>query len=172
MHPIQTFLTIAALLLCGIAFAQPIYKVEDERGNVTYTDQKPAPDAEPITLPEVNVVGADSPEVEAVVADSEASAEPEIFEIAIGEPADGSLIANEDGRIDLTVTSNMEIPPAAELVVYINDRPQPAVQSTAISFTDLAPDQYRLRAELQTPSGRVLAETAEITTRLIAVDSR
>ena len=162
----------SALLLCSALLAQPIYKVVDEDGNVTFTDQKPDPGAEPIELPEVNVIGADSEEVEDLVAASADDDASEAFEIEISEPAHGSLIANEEGRIDLTITSNLDIPQAAELVVYINDRPQPAVQSSEISFTDLVPDEYRLRAELQTPSGRVLATTEEITTRLIAVDSR
>ena len=165
-------ISIIVLLLCGTLLAQPIYKVVDEDGNVTYTDQKPDSDAEPIDLPEVNVVGSDSEAIEDVVAGTADEDASETFEIVISEPADGSLIANEEGRIDLTITSNLDIPPAAEMVVYINDRPQPAVQSSEISFTDLAPDEYRLRAELQTPSGRVLATTEEITTRLIAVGSR
>ena len=165
-------ISIIVLLLCGTLLAQPIYKVVDEDGKVTYTDQKPDSDAEPIDLPEVNVVGSDSEAIKDVVAGTADEDASETFEIVISEPADGSLIANEEGRIDLTITSNLDIPAAAEMVVYINDRPQPAVQSSEISFTDLAPDEYRLRAELQTPSGRVLATTEEITTRLIAVGSR
>ena len=173
MKPLTTLLalTCGLLVICS-AFAQPIYKVEDEHGNITYTDQKPDDDAEPIALPEVNVIGQTSPEIEEVITDPGDAEAVEVFELRLTEPADGSLHANSEGRIDLTVSSNLAIPAAAEIVVYLNDEPQPAVTTTEVSVTGLPPDEYRLRAELQTPSGRILATTPEITTRLISVDSR
>jgi len=33
-----------------------VYKVVDEHGNVTYTDEPPEPDAEPMQLPEISVI--------------------------------------------------------------------------------------------------------------------
>lgn len=163
---------LLGLLLVCTALAQPIYKVEDEHGNITYTDQKPDEDADPIDLPEVNVVGETSPQIDEVITDPADDESVEPFEMALVEPEDGSLLANAEGRIDVTLSSNLAIPAAAEIVMYLNDEPQPAVTGTEVSFTGLEPDQYRLRAELQTPSGRVLATTPEITTRLISVDSR
>ncbi|MFW5816265.1 MAG: hypothetical protein ACOCVP_05360, partial [Wenzhouxiangella sp.] len=83
----------------------------------------------------------------------------------------GSVIANADGRIDIRLDSNLDIPPAAQLVIYLNGQPQPPIRTLELSLTDLAPGDYRLHAELQTPSGRKLAETEAVSVELIAVDS-
>ncbi|MFW5816148.1 MAG: DUF4124 domain-containing protein, partial [Wenzhouxiangella sp.] len=51
MLPILRFLLAGLWLIGTSAVAQPIYRVVDEQGNVTYTDQKPSEDAEPLDLP-------------------------------------------------------------------------------------------------------------------------
>lgn len=171
MLPILRFL-IAGLWLIGTsAVAEPIYRVVDEQGNVTYTDQKPSDDAEPLDLPDISVISENAPEVESLISPDAPASDVEPFQMTIAEPDDGSVIANADGRIDIRLDSNLDIPPAAQLVVYLNGQPQPPVRTLELSLTDLSPGDYRLHAELQTPSGRKLAETESVRVQLIAVDS-
>lgn len=171
MFPFLRFFLAALWLIGTSAVAQPIYRVVDENGNVTYTDQKPSEDSEPLDLPDINVISEIDPEVESVIEPDGPGSDIEPFQMAIAEPADGSVIANDEGRIDISLDSNLDIPPAAQLVVYLNDQPQPPVRTLELTLADLPPGEYRLRAELQTPSGRALAETASVTVQLLAADS-
>lgn len=159
------------LISTGV-LAQPIYRVVDENGNVTYTDQKPAEDAEPLDLPDINVISENDPEVEELIEPEPADGAVEPLQLTIAEPAEDAVIANSDGRIDIRLDSNLDIPPAAQMVVYLNDQPQPPIRSLELTLSDLSPGEYRLRAELQTPSGRVLAETESVSVRLIAAEPR
>jgi hypothetical protein len=171
MHSILR-LALAGLWLISVsAVGQPIYRVVDKDGNVTYTDQKPSDDASPIDLPEINVISESAPEVEQWIEPESLPSDIEPFRMTMAEPADGSVIANTEGQIDVRLDSNLDIPPAAQLVIYLNDQPQLPVRTLELTLTGLEPGQYRLHAELQTPSGRKLAETEAITVQLIAVDS-
>lgn len=167
--PLRLFLA-GLWLVAGCAFAQPIYRVIDENGNVTYTDQKPSDDAEPIDLPDLDIVGQNAPEVDRLITAGVPATPIEPFQMRIAEPAEGSVIANQDGHIDIRLESNLDIPPAAQLVVYLNDQPQPPIRTLEVTLTDLSPGDYRVRAELQTASGRRLATTASVAVRLIAAD--
>ncbi|MEE4297552.1 MAG: DUF4124 domain-containing protein [Wenzhouxiangella sp.] len=158
-------------LMLTLAHAQPIYRVVDENGNVTYTDQKPSDEAEPMDLPEISVISETAPRIETIVAEDPASPTVEPFRMQIVEPAHGSIIANAQGQIDLRLESNLDIPPAAQIVVLVNDRPQPPVRNLEISLADLVPGEYELKAHLQAPSGRKLAESQTVSVRLVAADS-
>ena len=55
-------ITLSFLLLAavpGSELSAQVYKVVDENGNVTYTDEPPEPGAEPMTLPEISVIETD-----------------------------------------------------------------------------------------------------------------
>lgn len=51
-------LALACTLHCVLAMAE-VYKVVDEEGNVTYTDQAPADGAAPMKLPELSIIHTD-----------------------------------------------------------------------------------------------------------------
>ena len=57
-----TALVAAVLLLPLNGWSEgQIYKVVDEDGNVTFTDQKPSSNAEPVDLPPLSVIKTDTP---------------------------------------------------------------------------------------------------------------
>lgn len=60
-------MALGALLASGSVAAQ-VYKVVDENGNVTYTDQAPGDGSQPMDLPEISVVETDYAD-QAVVVD-------------------------------------------------------------------------------------------------------
>jgi hypothetical protein len=164
---------LVAVCVCmlTLAHAQPIYRVVDENGNVTYTDQKPSDDAEPLNLPEISVISETTPVVERIVTEPAASPGVQPFQMQIVEPAPGSIITNAEGQIDLRLESNLDIPPAAQIVVLVNDQPQPPIRDMELSLLDLPPGDYELKAHLQAPSGRKLAETQSVSVRLVGADS-
>lgn len=62
-------MALGALLASGSVAAQ-VYKVVDENGNVTYTDQAPGDGSQPMDLPEISVVETDYAD-EPVVVDAD-----------------------------------------------------------------------------------------------------
>ena len=71
---ISALITLVFFLLPSAAFSQgEIYKVVDKDGNVTFTDQRPGAEAEPMDLPPLSVIETDiqAPETPAAVADQE-----------------------------------------------------------------------------------------------------
>ncbi len=158
------FLFVLTLLsFSGWLFAQPIYKVVDEEGNVTYTDQKPDESADPVELPELNVL--DRGEEEAVIAAEPEQAEPrEHLEFVITSPDDEAVLDSDS--VTVTLESSIDLPPTTLVVIYLNDIPQPPVQSLAVRYEGVGGGEHHLRAELQTQSGRVLAATEPVSFRV------
>lgn len=160
---------LALIVLPAMASAQAIYKVVDEHGNVTYTDQRPSDDAEPMALPGINVV--DEEQAAEAIISSEAPAErrPQAeLTFRIASPAPEAVITDPRGRLTIELESNIELPPAAQAVIYINGVPQEPVNSFVTTFEGVGFGEHSLRAELQTASGRVLALSEEIYVRLRA----
>lgn len=162
-------LLTVALLLPTVAGAQAIYKVVDEQGNVTYTDQRPSDNAEPMALPGINVVDDEQIADEVIQSEtpSESSERPSLS-FRIASPAPESVITDPRGRLTIELESNIELPPAAQAVIYINGVPQEPVNSFVTTFEGVGFGEHSLRAELQTASGRVLALSEEIYVRIRA----
>ncbi len=154
-------LLLLTLVVVLPAIAQTIYKVVDEDGNVTYTDQKPSNDAEPMVLPELNVLEGNR-EPPPVIA-QEPSEQREPLRLRIASPENDENIRGTANRLSVNLESNIEIPPTALVVFYIDGEAQEPVQSLSASFEEIPRGAHTLRAELQTPSGRVLAQTETIT---------
>jgi len=160
MRSNSTLLLIVLALAITPLAAQEIYRVVDEHGNVTYTDQKPDEEADPLELPELNVLGDDD-EAPLPETDTEAQQEPSGplgFEIV--SPADGDVV--EAGSVHVEMDSNVAIPPTARIVLFLNGQPQEPIRTMDITLDQVPPGPYQLRAELQTPEGRQLAETDTI----------
>lgn len=153
-------------LISSCLAAQPIYRVVDENGNVIYTDQKPTDEAEPLQLPDLSVISQTAPLVDTLIENEPSSPSVEPFRMRIAEPANGSLISSPEGRIDVRLESNLDIPPAAQLVVFVNDQPQAPVRELELSLTNLPPGRHQLQAQLQSPSGRKLAESEAVVVQL------
>ncbi len=162
MHMKQLILMLIALAFVLPAAAQTIYKVVDEDGNVTYTDQKPTDDAEPMDLPELNVLEGNS-EPPPVISESSSTEQREPLQLRIVSPQNEENIRGTANRLSVNLESNVDIPPTALIVFYIDGEAQNPVQSLSATFEEVPRGTHTLRAELQTPSGRVLAGTETIT---------
>lgn len=144
---------IALSLLAAPLAAQEIYRVIDQDGNVTYTDQKPHDDATPVELPQINVLGDD--DMDLLPTEQPESTAP--LKLQITHPADGEIVNTEANRIEVEMDINLNIPPTAQIVLFLNGQPQEPVRSLEVILDQMPPGEYWLRAELQTPSGRKLA---------------
>lgn len=154
---------LLSFLLATALAAQPIYKVKDRDGNVIYTDQKPSEDAEPIDLPELGVLDDDRETLSEALQETPAidpAIEPLVLVIA--RPAEGAQLSTSAEGVAVELQSNVDLPPSAQIVLFIDDEPQEPIRQLSFSLVGLEPGNYRLHAELQTPSGRVLTRTEAI----------
>jgi hypothetical protein len=163
-----SFALLLMLCLAGAPLAaQEIYKVVDADGNVIYTDKKPSDDADPMDLPEISIIGEDVEEPPVALAETEL--ERETLEFSILSPEDGQDILVMDNTLTVNMVSNIALPETARIVVYLNDEAQPPVSSLEATLEDVESGEHTLRAELQTPAGRVLASTDPISFRLHSI---
>ncbi len=157
-------LTLSAFaLIHGSPASQPIYKIKDRDGNIIYTDEKPGPEAEPMELPELGVMGEESDALEDVL-QGQTLVDPgvEPLSLVLAQPADGAQITDRGDGVAVVLHSNVDLPPSTQIVLYIDDQPQLPIRQLAVSLDGLAPGAYRLHAELQTPSGRLLTRTETV----------
>ncbi|TVQ30972.1 MAG: DUF4124 domain-containing protein [Wenzhouxiangella sp.] len=160
--PMKTLMTLLALCLISMPLAaQPIYKIVDEHGNITYTDQKPSDNAEPMRLPEINVVQGEEAEIPIPEASERDDAPAMNFRIV--SPDDQEHIFSAEDTLTVTLDSDIQIPPTAQIVIFINDTAQPPIHSMSADFQSMEPGENTVRAELQTAAGRVLATTDAVT---------
>ena len=163
-------LTLVALLslfavLPRTLSAQDIYRVVDENGNVTYTDQKPSDDAQPIDLPELNVLEGD---LDTGAADPLAEAERPSLDFRIEQPADGTSITPGSGQIDVVMGIGIEVPPTARITLVLDGQALAPIRSLDASIPAPEPGEHRLFARLETPSGRVLGSTEAVRFTVLA----
>ncbi len=154
----RLILCLLLVLLALPALSQPIYRVVDEHGNVTYTDQKPANDSQPIDLPALSVVGADGNAPPPVVIEAP-EPERESLDFRIVDPVNGERRISDGGPLQVTLASRIDLPPAAQVVLILNGEALPPVRSMVAALDGVEPGAHSLVAELRTESGRVLATT-------------
>lgn len=154
-------LTVCLIMAPALIQAQPIYKVVDENGNVTYTDQRPSNDAEPMELPELNVLDSRAAPANLPTDPEESEVEP--LRLTISSPQNEENIFGTGNTLSVSLESSIEIPRTAQIILYLNDEAQDPIRSLNYTFDFVPRGEHTLRAELQTPSGRVLAETETVT---------
>lgn len=166
MNKLPIPILLLALLLAAPAPAQEIYRVVDENGNVTYTDQKPDDNAEPVDLPELNVLEGALEEQAGEDPLAEAGRQPMNFRIE--QPADGSTRTVEGDMIQIVMGIDIEVPPTARITLVLDGEGLTPVRSLQTSIPAPAPGEHRLYARLETPSGRALGTTEPVTFTTVA----
>jgi hypothetical protein len=165
MHKLPIIITLLTLCLAMPAGAQEVYRVVDENGNVTYTDQKPSDDAEPMKLPELNVLEG---ELDESGSDPLAEAGQPSMNFRIEQPADGAAFTPEGGEIGVVMGIDIDVPPTARIVLVLDGRNLAPVRSLEASIPAPEAGDHRLFARLETPSGRVLGTTDPVTFTTVA----
>jgi len=164
--PIIPAMLLALLgLLTFPAGAQEIYRVVDEHGNVTYTDRKPDDDAQPMELPELNVLDGD---LEETGEDPLAEAQRQPMNFRIEQPADGSAFTPEGETIEINMGIDIDVPPTAQITLVLDGEALAPVRTLEASIPAPPPGEHRLLARLETPSGRVLGTTDPVTFTTVA----
>lgn len=163
------------LLLAPVAQAE-VYKVVDEHGNVTYTDQPPPDsDAKPMTLRGLSIISPQipppAPVREGEAGDAEA-AEGEIpirelirryRDFAIVSPTQEQSLWGTNGQVNVAWRSNTPLMEGMTVTVYINGLPQPPTTQGSMAVGGLDRGEHNVYAELKDAQGRRIARTDTIT---------
>jgi|SRR6056297_398516 len=120
-HIASTVLLLLAA--CALASAAQIYKHVDAEGNVTFSDQPPAPgeSAEEVELPELNTTPAidtsAAPERESASSEPPEQAE---FDIRIASPDDETTIAMGPGNVTVTAQATPPLRRLEQVQLYLD----------------------------------------------------
>lgn len=168
---------IKALLLflacfCLNAYGQThIYKIVDENGNVTFTDQSPGDGTEPMVLPELSVVSTDPVEVPQQAEAEQPAEEVPLTRRELRQLYRDFRITRPEPEETFWGTANTVVvawevsEPLQEgmtVRIKVDGAAQPASLENMVAFT-LDRGEHTVSAELLDDSGRPLITTDSVT---------
>lgn len=172
---IGTLVALVFLLIPFSACAEgEIFKVVDKDGNVTFTDQRPSADAQPMDLPPLSVISTTPPDTPpaapaAGALEEEQPAVPTLSDLRkmyrdfrITRPMPEETFWGTENTVVVTWQSSQPIPPDFRVMVMVDGAPQQATGSGSISLT-LERGEHQVSAELRDGRNRRIASTDTVT---------
>lgn len=146
-----------------------IYKIVNPDGSVTFTDQRPSPNAEPVELRPLSVVGTDSAEPAAATppeaAVEEAAKEPtarelrrQLSDFRITQPRNEETFWGTANQVTVSWGSSQAIPEGISAVLYVNGEARDVPPSGSVALT-LDRGEHRVSAELRDSRKRRIVAT-------------
>ncbi|MDX1459741.1 MAG: DUF4124 domain-containing protein [Xanthomonadales bacterium] len=174
-------LAATALVLAVPAKAQ-VYKIVDENGNVTYTDQAPGPDAKPVDLPGLSIISPqqrpETPRSLARDVPKEANEVSNLGELrrsyndfAIVAPKPDESLWGTGNAVQVAWDTRYRLQAGMSVVIYLDGEAQPPTTSPVITFEQLDRGSHTVSAELYDRRNRKIA-TAEPVSFYIRQGSR
>lgn len=160
----------AAWFAAAASLHAQVYKIEDEHGNVTYTDQAPGDGAEPMELPGLSVVETEPVETLPGAEDDEvAPAEPTPRELrrmyrdfAITRPANEETFWGTGNQVVVSWGAANPLLPDMRVRLYLDGEAQEETRQTMIAL-ELDRGEHSVYAELLDHRGRRLITTPTVT---------
>jgi len=154
----------ALLLLFSVSAQSEVYKVIDDQGNVTYTDQVPADGSPPMQLPELSVIETDYAAAttggDVVASDDETASEHTPRDLRrmyrdfhINRPAPEETIWGTDSPVVVGWGSATALLPDMSVRLFVNGQPQADTRDGMVALT-LERGDYQIYAELLDARGR------------------
>jgi hypothetical protein len=171
---INCLITAVFLLVPITLYAQgEIYKVVDKDGNVTFTDQRPSAEAQPVDLPPLSVIETDiqtpapPPQTaQSVAGESEAPTPRDLRkqyrDFRIVRPLQEETFWGTENAVVVTWASTQAIDPSMSVMVFVDGKPQKAPASGAVSL-NLERGEHQVYAELRDERNRRIVTTETIT---------
>ncbi len=162
----QIILWLSILLFCigvaamtTIASAGEIYKSYDENGNVVYSDQPPEPDAEPLILPEPNIVTSTpaAPSSSLNQGFDNDNASPLVLKMLT--PVADETFWGSGQSLEVSFEVQPEMLPGMRIAIYIDDQRQALVNTPSATISSIERGTHSVRAELLDNRGNVLTNT-------------
>ena len=154
--PVEWMLGIGILLvLAPPAIAQPVYKVTDADGNVTFTDTPPLSGEGTIEEHSVHAPNTSKPTVSTKMpSESVALEEPTLYDTGIVTPATNATIPMGPGNFAVQAAFSPRLAPGEALQLLLDDEPVGALQRSANwQLTNVYRGEHRLRVVRVDESG-------------------
>lgn len=169
----RTIVFLLALTLCAPLLAAPVYKVVDENGNVTYTDQAPEPGAEPVELPGLSIVERPKYQADSVPGEQDAQAsEPTLSmrelqrmyrRFQITSPSPEQSIWGTGNTVSIAWDAGMELQPGMQVQVLLDGQPLTTTTAAVISTPALDRGEHQVSARLLDAGGQTIAQAQSVT---------
>jgi hypothetical protein len=171
---VKTFCIAIFLLLPLAALAEgEIYKVVDKDGNITFTDQRPSSEAQPMDLPPLSVIETDIQRP----AETEAAAEAEAAEpipltprelrrkfrdFSITSPQPDETFWGTANSVVVTWGSAQPLESDMKVLLYVDGESREAPGSGSLTLT-LERGEHKVYAELRDARNRRVLTTETVT---------
>lgn len=160
-------------MLAGSLAAQSsgeIYKVVDENGNVTYTDQRPSSSAEPMDLPPLSIIESDIvvPAPAAQAAEEETKAPTtrdlrrQLRDFRITQPQQEETFWGTANTVVVAWGSSQAVPPELSGRLFVDGRAQDVPGSGSVTLT-LDRGEHQVYVELLDARKRRIIATPTVT---------
>jgi hypothetical protein len=174
----KTFLLILFAVVLSV-MASPagaqVYKVVDEDGNVTYTDQAPGDGSQPVELRPISVIEA--PEFETAPKEGEEGAEggeeskemslrylrKNYQDFAIVAPQQEESVWRPDGPITVAWNARYALQDGMTVTVFLDGARQATTTEQIIPVTGLERGEHTVTAELKDSRNRRIATAEPVT---------
>jgi hypothetical protein len=166
---------MAGLVWATTGVSAEVYRVVDENGNVTYTDTRPSPDAQPMKLPGLSVISPQVPtRPPAPMNEDGSKPDPKVTNIrelrrgyrdfAITHPIQDQVFAGNGNEISgVAWSTRFALQEGMRVTVYLDDQPQTPTTNTVIDLGRIDRGTHVVRAELLDARNRVIATTEPVT---------
>jgi hypothetical protein len=168
---IRSLLPILVLLWPLAALAEgEIYKVVDENGNVTYTDQRPSSGAQPMDLPELSIIKTDPPQsVTAQAAENDPNRplttrelRRQLSDFRILQPQPEETFWGTGNQVTVSWGSDRDVPPGLSARLYVDGQAQAAPATGSVTLT-LDRGEHNVYVELLDSRNRRVLTTSTVT---------
>ena len=165
---VRTLLVLLGIFITAPAVAE-IYKIVNPDGTVTFTDQRPGPNAKPVDLPPLSVVETD---IDTSILDKQAetdSQEPTLRDLRrqfqdfrITQPQNEETFWGTGNAVTISWGASRAIPDTMSVVLYVDGQRQPAPAGGSATLT-LDRGEHQAFAELRDPGGRLVTKSGTVT---------
>ena len=168
-----------AALLVSLQLSAEVYKLVDENGNVTYTDQAPDSDAQPMDLPGLSVIAPQKPvphpltEIAPAAEESELDPQEEVTSIrdlrngyrdfAIVSPTQDQSFWGTANQLTAAWSTRYRLQQGMTVTFYLDGEAQMPTSSTVISLANVYRGEHVIYAELKDVRNRRIAVTDPVT---------
>lgn len=159
-----TYLTIAFLLCSSVAHGA-IYQQVDENGHVSYTDQPPQKDSQPITFKPITVTPAFSPSAKSGnQTTGKTTTSTRYGSLALISPTNNAVIRANNGEVTVQLSSTPSLDSAAgdRYLILVNGQEKAKSTQTEITLPSLDRGQHTLSSQIIDKQGNVIATTAPL----------
>ncbi len=166
---------MALTLLFSVIAQAEVYKLVDDQGNVTYTDQAPADGSAPMQLPELSIIETDhAPETSSdggddAAIDAATASEPTPRQLRrmyrdfhINRPAQEETIWGTDSPVVVSWGSSAALLPDMSVRLFVNGQPQANTRGSMVALT-LERGDHQVYAELLDARGRRVVVSPAVT---------